>query len=465
MPSVRWRGSYSDNINLAPPPAAQADLASELAPGISIATASPRLQLHAAYLLQLVAYQHRASTHTQNLQAGLHAVPVPDWFELDGRSSIARRQVSPFGALANDAIQADANSTEVRSHAVTPALRHRFPGLATVDLRTSIEHVSTGDGSLHSRSYERSAALVGDSGGPWNWSAQVRRRQVEDRSFAPVELDSESATLRLKLSGQLSLSSAAGKERNSYRSDPDDGRFWSAGLAWTPSPRTNVSASTGRRFFGKTYGFDATHRARRSLWRLAYAEDITTTHFQQFSLDADHSSAALNQWWAASMPDPQLRQQEIDRVLDGAGLHFISHGYYLQKMLTASLALTGVQHTLLFSYSGARRTALTVNTVDSKLLPPSDNTLFDLTRQRAYDVNWRWQATARSTMTASASQSHITSLSNGRSADNLTFRAGLAHQFQRRLGGNIDLRHARHDGVQGAAYRENAISASLHYQF
>jgi uncharacterized protein (PEP-CTERM system associated) len=465
VPSVRWRETYSDNINLAPPGTAQGDLASELAPGITVLNRSPRLQLTADYLLQLIDYQHRPSTHTQNLQASLHAVPVPDWLQLDGHSSISRRQVSPFGALANDNVQLDDNSTEVRSHTLTPALRHRFAGVASVDLRTTLERVSTGDGSLQSRSQENSLSVYSDNGGALGWAAQWRRRHVVDRQFEPVDIDKESVSLRLKVSGRLSLNGSIGSETNSFRGGEQDSRFWNTGLVWTPSPRTSVSASTGRRFFGKTYGLEASHRAQRSLWRLAYMEDITTTHLQQFSMDATQSSAALNQWWMTGIPDPVTRQAEIDRVLAGGGLHFINHGYFLQKLLTASLALTGSRNTVLLSYSGSRRNALTINTVTAGQLPPSDTEANDQTRQHALDANWRYQASPRTTMTLSASRSRITSLPTGRDADNTIVRAGLLHQFQRRLDGVIDVRHARHDGVLGASYRENAVSASLHYRF
>lgn len=465
VPSVRGRVSYSDNINLAPPATAQADLASELAPGITVSTQQPRLQLSAAYLLQLFAYRHRPSSHAHNLQASLHALPVPDWLQLDARSSISRRQLSPFGPLADDPVQRDANSTEVRSHALTPSLRHRFPGLAALDLRATLERVDTADGSLRSRSHENSLSVYSDNGGPLGWATQLRRRHTVDSQLEPVDMDRQSASLRLKISGRLSANAAVGSEKNSFRSDPQASRFWNAGMVWTPSPRTMAAASTGRRFFGKTYGLEASHRSLRSLWRLGYTEDITTTHFQQFSMDASQSNLALNQWWKTGIPDPVVRQAEIDRVLGGGGLHFVSHGYFLQKLLTASFGLNGVRNSMLFSYSGSRRDALTVNSVLAARLPPSDPALTDRTRQHGFDANWRWQASPRTSLTLSANRSRITSPQDGRRADNTILRGGLTHQFQRRFDGTIDLRHARHDGAVGGSYRENAISASLNYRF
>ncbi len=465
LPSVRGRVSYSDNINLAPAATAQADLASELAPGITVSTRQPRLQLSAAYLLQLFAYRHRPASHAHTLQASLHALPVPDWLQLEARSSISRRQLSPFGAQADDPVQRDANSTEVRSHALTPSLRHRFPGLAAIDVRATLERVSTGDGSLQSRSHENSFSVFSDNGGPLGWAAQLRRRHLVDSKLEPVDMDRESVSLRLKISGRLSAHATGGSEKNSFRSDPQASRFWDAGMVWTPSPRTLAAASTGRRFFGKTYGLEASHRAQRSLWRLAYTEDITTTHFQQFSMDASQSSMALNQWWKTGIPDPLVRQAEIDRVLGGGGLHFVSHGYFLQKLLTASFGLNGVRNSVLFSYSGSRRDALTVNAVLAARLPPGDPVLTDRTRQQAFDANWRWQASPRTSLTLSAIRSRVSTPEIGRRADNTILRGGLMHQFQRKLDGAIDLRHARHDGAVGGSYRENAISASLNYRF
>ncbi|MES3020522.1 MAG: TIGR03016 family PEP-CTERM system-associated outer membrane protein [Pseudomonadota bacterium] len=475
VPSLRTRLSYSDNVHLLPEPLARAETIGEIAPGISISASARRLRFDAAYSVSQVSYSREPSSVTHNLHAGAQAELVEDWLFAGARASISRMAVSPFGPQPVDGAVRGANESSVRVLGITPTLRHRVPGLAALEARFAYEDVSAGARLLRARSGAAAITLASDGLHGWGWDTQYQRKRVDDASVSPVNLTSASGALRYAPTPRLRLSARSGYEDNDYRSiaGPAQGHFWHAALDWNPSRRSSLSVSTGRRYFGKTYGLDLSHRARRSLWQLSYGEDITSTHAQFLALNQLDTSAVLNALWATSIPDAQLRQRQVALFLaavqvlgPGRGtVNYFSHGYFLQKLLVGSIALQGARNTLVLNAVRETRTAQTSNIIDSELLPPGEATLFDRTRQRSASALWSWRLASRSSLNAAATRKLVTALSSGRTDTNTILRAGLAHQFQPRLGGTLDLRHVRHDSSSGGAYRENAISVSLAMQF
>lgn len=473
VPTLRTRLSYSDNVHLMPGAMARGEFIGELAPGIAISTASRRLKLNAAYTLQAIAYSEDADSLTHGLLAGANAILVEDWLFASARASISRLAVSPFGPQIVDPSQRTGNDSTVRVASISPVLRHRFPGTATAEARFAYESVSSGNDLLSARSGTAAFRIDSDATHGWGWNAQYERRRLDDAALAPVNLTSSSGSLRYVLSPRLMVSARGGYEDNDYRSvaGPAQGSFWSIGADWRPSPRSAFSASVGRRYFGDTYGLELSHRARRSVWRLSYSEDITSTHAQFLALSPVDTASVLHQLWSASVPDPRLRQQMVDLFLSVSqalgprgSVNYFSHGYYLQKMLLGSLALGGSHNTLMFNLSADSRTAQTANIIDSALLPPGETTLFEHTRQRGANVVWNWQLNARSSVNATLARNRVTSVTNGRTDTNTILRVGLKRQFQRKLSGALELRRVQHGSTSGGAYHENAVSASLNLQ-
>lgn len=473
VPSVTGRLSYSDNMHLRPAETASGETIAAFAPGIAVSAVSHRFKLNAAYTLQAIGYSGGDEKLTHNLVAGANAILVEDWLFAGARASISRLAISPFGPQIVDPAQRTGNDSTVKTVSFSPTLRHRFPGVCTAEMRFSHENVSSGNDLLSTRSDSAALKLGSDTTHGWGWDTQYERRRLDDAGLVPVHLTTTSGSVRYALSPRLMLSARAGYEDNDYRSiaGPAQGSFWSTGVYWNPSPRTSLNASFGRRYFGNTYGLDLSHRAHRSVWRLSYSENITSTHGQFLALGPADTAAVLHQLWATSVPDARLRQQQIDRflgrvaALGRGGMNYFSHRYYLQKMLVASLAVGGSRSTFVVNLSGDSRTAQTSSIVDSTLLGAAEATLFDRTRQRGADALWNMRLNSRVNLNAALSRNRVTSLSTGRTDTNTILRLGLTRQFQRKLSGALELRRVQHGSSSGGAYRENAITASVNLQF
>ena len=473
-PSLVVREAYSDNIHLAPSGQAQGEFTTEVSPGVAITATGPRLTLALDYSLHRVAYTHEPDRNNQQLAASIHAAAVPDWLFLDAQSTISQQNISAFGQQRIDNSQSTSNSETIHTTSFSPYLRHYFRGFATVELRHDYQHVGSG-GLLEVHSNDSSARVTSDNGGQgWTWQLYADHRVIDDAALAPVTMDDASLTLNFPLNSRFALFTTRGYESNDYHAlgDNPKGRYWSAGASWTPSVRTSISASLGRRYFGRTHTLDASYRMRSMFWTLQYNEDITTSQDQFLSLPPTAVSDFLNQLWLSRIPDPQVRQQTIKAFLGLSQLlgptgnvNYFSHRYFLQKQWQLSTVYSGIRSALSLTAASSGRTAQTASSVDSLLLAPDQLSLEDRTRQNSLQAGWNWQLSPRDGLNLSASTNTVRSLSTSRKDRNDVLMLSLTRQLAPRISASADLRHVRHTSNAGGDYRENGASVTLSMQF
>ncbi|MES2352564.1 MAG: TIGR03016 family PEP-CTERM system-associated outer membrane protein [Pseudomonadota bacterium] len=474
IPSLRLRETYSDNMNLAPAGQARSEFSTEITPGIAISTNGPRLNLALDYSLRQAFYTREADRRTQQLDAGGHAQVLQDWLYLDARASISQQNISAFGPQQIDTLQVTANSNTVRATNISPYLQHYFHGLATVRLRYDYDRVTSGR-LLSVRSDRTNLQLTGDNGGQgWSWSLSADRQNIDDAALPKVTMSDTTLTLSYPFNSRLSGFVTGGYEKNDYHTNgtQPEGRHWSVGANWTPSPRTKIAASVGRRFFGNTYSLDADYRMRSMYWTVSYNEDITTTHGEFLSIPPTGLSDFLYQLWATRIPDPQTRLQTIKLFLlvsqmlgPNGNVNFFSHRYYLQKDLKLGTVYSTPRSALALTLSNTRRAAQTSSAIDSPLLGPDELALEDHTRQSAAQAGWNWRMSPRSNVTVGASLSRVESLSTGRSDRNAAVTVALTQQLASKVSASVDLRHIRHTSNTGGNHRENGIGASVSMAF
>ena len=475
LPSLRLRESYSDNARLAVQNQAVGEWTSELSPGIVAVTHGPRLALAFDYTLQSLRGTREAERRNQQLDATAQLTALPDWLYMDASAGISQQNISAFGPQQLDTAQTSYNATTVRTLALSPSLRHDFRGLARVLARFDRTSVSSSR-LLQVRSSDALLQLTGDRGGnTWNWDLRIDRQHVDDARLPPSMLEDAALTLNYPLHRTLSLAATTGYERNEYQTFGDEprGRYWSTGLHLQPSPRTDVSASIGRHYYGATYGLDASFRRRHMLWTLNYSEDITSTNGQFLSVAPSAMSDFLLQLWETRIPDPVMRRGAIQafialsQLLGPTGnVNYFSHRYYLQKQWRVATLYAGNKATWSIGLASTARTAQSSSAIDSTLLIGTTNiALQDRTRQTSLQAGSSWRLNGRSQLNLSATTGLAESLSNGRKDRNSTLVLSLTRQLSVHATLSADLRHSRHSSNAGGNYRENGVSAALSMQF
>ncbi|APA68527.1 TIGR03016 family PEP-CTERM system-associated outer membrane protein [Janthinobacterium sp. 1_2014MBL_MicDiv] len=476
-PSLRLRESYTDNALRAAPERAQSDFITEIAPAIALVGNGPRLRVHLDYSWHKFLYARRADTDSHQLRAAGDAELVQDWFFVDAAASVSRRNISPFGPQVIDDLPDTENASTVRTTSISPYLRHRFRGVATAELRYTRNAVASGGDLLSVHSDEVELLLAGEPrGAGWTWNASHDVRRTQDSRLAPLRMERRSAGLRYPLSSKWAATASGGMEREGYASvtgKAPQGRFWSLGTVWTPSPRTSVAFSTGKRYFGHTYSLDANFLQRHTSWQLSYNENITSLPAQMQRLGDRDAAKLLDQLWRGIFPNAIDRRLRIDaflRYANGLGpelgaINYFSHRYFLQKQAKLSMARATAKSTVVFGINAVDRTAQTASGIDSILLPGVEFGSEDRTRQVGTSLGWNWQLSSRSSLNLNAGYASVRSLSVPRRDGNATVTAGYSRLLQPKVTASIDVRHTRHTSNRGGGYRENGVSATLNMQF
>lgn len=479
-PSLNLKETYSDNITLAPQGSEKSDWVTQINPGISLTGTGSRLKVNASYVMQNLYYMEESSPSVtrHQLNASANAELIDKLFFLDGQAAISQQNAFLLGQQAVDNTNVTGNRTEVRTYSLSPYLRHNFSNLASSEIRYSHNEINTGASGLSDSRTDR-IQLQLNSGPAFNtlgWGMNYSNKKTANTSIQGNDRESLAGNLRYLVTPRLSLIATGGYEKNNYISigPKPENSFWTAGFSWAPSARTSIDASTGQRFFGKTYALNANHHTRSTAWTMGYSEDITTAQ-SQFVIPVTISTASfLNQLWAVQIPDPTTRQLFVDAFIQANGLpsalsesvNFLSNRIFLQKRLQASVAVTGKKNTLILSLFNTMRDAQTSQAQDSILLGSGTLALNDKTKQVGGNASWNWRIGSRTSANFGAGYTRNSAPSLGRTDNNKNFRLGMTRQFQPKLSGSLELRrNQQSSNLSVSDYQENAITASLSMKF
>ena len=489
---VEARETYTDNVNLASDSSSNGQFVTEVLPSVSVFENGPRLKLRARAVGHLYAYSGDrpggTSSSTLDLYGNGQATVINDLFYVDGSVNRSRQAISllgqqnqsgfgsGFGSGFNNGY-ATANTDTIITYSISPYLVHRFGTFASGQLRYTHDGVDAQNLSQYKSTGD--ALSLNLSSGPkftrFGWQLNAYHQELKDYTAGNSQVETISGTLRYIPRNDLSLYTTAGYDKYTYEGlgGTTEGKNYSVGFTWTPSLRTSVDASVGRRFFGKTYSLAASHRSRNTVFSTTYREDITTTRAQFLLPGSVDTATLLDASFASAFPNPVERRQAIEAYIRALGLptsvannqNFLSNRLFLQKQFQASAVVNGSRSTAIFSFDNTKRTALSSAVSDTGLPSAAIPAFNDNTRGRSYTAALNYRLTSRSSATLNATKLRNTSLDTGIESDQTLLSLIVSKQFDRTLSGSLELRHSQGSTYnQSGGFRENAISASLSYR-
>jgi uncharacterized protein (PEP-CTERM system associated) len=471
--------TYTDNPNLQRDELAHGQFVTEAMAGFAVTGQSARLRYAAAGRVHQFAYsdgnQPNLNDREHDYSASALAKLADDLF-LDMAAAGGPQSISAFGPQASDNLYSTGNRTTVNSWRISPYVQHRYGSVADMLLRYSRDGVDAGANNAFGSSTASTGSFVLNSGTAFQnlgWGLSYTHQEMQNRLSGPSSSSNALANLRLPLTPRFSATASVGYDDYDYQSlgGRTAGRSWTGGFIWTPSSRTSLQASYGRRYFGKTGSLAATHHSRNSVWSINYSDAVTTSR-QQFLLPSTIDTAALlDTLFKPSYPDPALRQQVVQAYLRATGLppslanniNYLSNRYLRDKQLQAAVAFNWAHSSLITSVFKSERNALSLRQSDSALLGNQLATLNDNIRQRGVNSVFTYRLSPRSEVSASANIVRVTSLDTGLTDLHRQYRLGVARRFDRHMNFAVDLRHMSGGTGAGAgqAFNENAVSASI----
>jgi hypothetical protein len=221
---------------------------------------------------------------------------IPELFSVSGNASYGDVLIDQQqgGNNGNIGVFNSGNIAEQATASLRPSIRKRFK-----DFQASAEYVygrvwyldqgkgqpssplaAFGREDAENQSANVSLGLIPD-GGRYTAKVFYTWDHSEFETSLPYEFERAGFEGSLELFRSVALVGDVGKESaldESTTSGGLDSDFWSAGLAWQNSNRSKLEARYGERFFGSSYLFKISHRARLLEFNASYSEspDVET---------------------------------------------------------------------------------------------------------------------------------------------------------------------------------------------
>ncbi len=327
-PFITLSTSYADNVTLAAKGQEQDDLVLGVSPGVSVRADGHELHLLANYGFEQLLYADNSSrNYSRQLFQGLaDAVLVPDFVFVEASGRISQQLVDPLGSAGLGDLAVSENVGEVSTWTLSPFLRRRIGNL---QLAAGINFDSVDYPGRLRDSYGREYRFEAGSNTLRKhlaeWQVGISRREI---FFSGDEADQLFETLagifRYHLNPDWSVETSAGYVRNNFHqeliSGSPEGGIWTAGILWTPNPRTIASAGVGEHFFGSTHYANIEHRSRFNSFQYSYTEDISSARQLQLGdrreqQVVDEEGAPVN---GTPIIDPSTQPSDLDLLTKSA---------------------------------------------------------------------------------------------------------------------------------------------------
>ncbi|MBT9590667.1 MAG: TIGR03016 family PEP-CTERM system-associated outer membrane protein [Thiobacillus sp.] len=480
-PSVGASATYTDNVNQSASNPEDALILS-VTPGFSLRSqGSRRVQATVNYSLSGVArFSEDNSTDLfHNLGAVGKAELIEDFLFLDGTASISQALLSLTGSPA-DATTNNANRATVGVYSLSPYIQKRFGTFATGQARYSTGGAIFGD-NAGSNSVSN-AFTAGLSSGPQfndlSWGLNYSLRQLDSGATGGNStFERASVTAGYALTRKFRIFGTYGQERNAFlNASGADGVFYSGGFGWAPSRRTNIEASIGERYFGRTYSLSANHKMRATNIRVSYSEDVSDIS-QQFLQDSGRIFWVCGgQLFETSDFKPPSVQAGCAGPYTGTqvALAFNALGVPLSDLIAAGFvdrALANgiyVIKTFNAGVSWSRsQLGLGLSVFDTKRIYQSIAGTEDHTQGVSGTVSYRLSPHTSANGSLSLSRnSTVSVIAPPRQDDLATLSLGMNHRFDKDLSGALTYRYQqRNSDAPNSDFNENSLTATANMRF
>jgi hypothetical protein len=294
QPFVTANGTYTDNVNLDPSGQEKSAVVAQINPGFTVTREGPRLRTDLAYRLQNLFYFRDDTGDESNHQfsGDAEAELVRQRLFLDANATFSQQLINPSGKVSNDNINRTDNTSDTLTYTVSPYLTRNIGVYGDSTLRYAFSKVNYLDDDKeanvdndvedsHSHSVDLDVSNIDKEGQRNTWQLQgswykEKFSDGEEDKFRKVGLE-----LGYQVTRAFNAFGGGGYEDNDFDRDQSDtrvpsGTFWEVGGRWQPTPRDELEAAFGHRFFGHTGRAQWTHEGVKTTTNVGYSEEITT---------------------------------------------------------------------------------------------------------------------------------------------------------------------------------------------
>lgn len=470
-PSLSITETLTDNVRLSSTDR-RSELITQISPGLSVRSDAGRVQGSLNYALNGLIYARESGSNTVQhaLNASGKAMLVENFAYVDASASISQQLLSAFGPVSPGTGMLGGNQTRVATWTVTPYVTGRLGGFATYEARVSYSETDTGASSIGNASSTSASVRLGSASSlaRLGWSIDATHQESDYTAGRRTKTDSVVGTLSYTPHYQWRLFARAGREFSNFTTVEQEGHTtYGGGVTWIPSPRTTLSASADRHYYGDSHSLRFEHRMARTAFSVSDVRSVSTNPLPFLTGVQTTAFELLYLSLTSRYPDPTERARQALLELQALGIDprtpalvgFLTSAATQQRSQQASMSYLGLRTNYVLSVfqSWSNR----VDTLSGASDPLAGGGQI---RQRGISASASHRLTPVSTLTANATYSRTPGLGGGQGQDFSSLILSWSTPIAYRTNFSLSGRHVRADGATNS-YHESALIATVAFQF
>ncbi|MAT64968.1 MAG: TIGR03016 family PEP-CTERM system-associated outer membrane protein [Gammaproteobacteria bacterium] len=474
-PRLTLSETFTDNIELEPD--GDADLVTEISPGVNLSKQGGRSRVEFDYELQGLLFADTSSSNDINHKlfgAGQFELK-PDWFYLDTLATYTQRNTNQSGRLSLDTVTGAGDLDDVGTLRISPYLVHDFGGQVEVLARYTRDEIRYESGGASDSSAD-GADINLASGRFWRvvtWSLNHNRNRISRSSAPNASFESTQADVAYRLTDSFRLLARAGNEDNEYPSSRkvENGSYVAGGALWRPSRFYGMEALYGNEYKTATLMLNPTRRTDIEV--TYYDRDVGTILGAAWDARIRHRGPAVTLSANYSEDTTTVQQTEIFSTLAfqvGQFFDLIPENIICIPLNSdPNFCLSPTDEIIerkrasgTASYDTGRSTITGRIFNERRLFLTSQTT----ERVNGGDAAWRWAWDGTTDFILRGGL--VNTLRNsGAQDDRLWFAQwSVEHDFTPRTRGSLELRRTEQESDRAAnEYEENRITARMRMEF
>jgi hypothetical protein len=440
-PFVDLSETYTNNVDPLSPGKEEEEYVSQISPGFNISQENRVSKLLLNYRWQGLYYSEDPDRNSsyQQAQADLEANIINDLLFFEGTHLYRQVITNPALGVSTGNLSIVADRQDVATTRASPYLKKTFGRSLETEVRYVYDEVRYSDDSdLNSQGNRWSMILANPvDGGRWSWRALFSTYDVDYASETRGKESSDNASLVLNyaMSAKLGLLGTVGYENNKFEQasglEKPESNYWNLGLNWTPTPRTQVGLSGGKRFFGNDWRVNISQRGRRSVITASYSKELSSRR----------------QYLLGTVPDPNTNVP--------VNISIPYDEVYISK--TAAMDLEYRTRKSVFSASASRE----IREYQQVILG-FQGVVEE--KVRIARVGWSWRLTRRSTFTIGL-RGNDSKTGNQPAEKQVTGNLGISSQIGRYASTGLDIQRTKYEGISDNDYTENQATLRLGFSW
>ncbi len=256
-----------------------------------------------------------------DVRAGLKATVVERLLYVGAAAHVRQSEIDPFGSRSGDTT-GDNRRTQ-GTYGVSPTIERELSTNSSLVARHDITLTTNGAGESSRLMSHRSLIRIERKPVPLGAAVELSRLENELEEFAESRFTLDTLRLRgsIHLEDQVVLGVVAGKDRSRFVLSDHTDSLYGLSVQWNPGPRTELSATLERRFFGSAGVLALSHRMPFMSFALTMSRQPVTASTSLGVLgQGSDLRGFLDAILTTRYPDPVVRSGLVDTVVTNRGL-------------------------------------------------------------------------------------------------------------------------------------------------